>query len=153
MERDVHEELVWIRRAQRGDDQAFTQLVERYQRPVYNLCYRMLGEANVADDAAQETFVRAYQNLQRFDVQRPFDTWLLSIAAHYCIDLLRRRRFSIFSMDDDQEGDGPLIWVPDHSALHPEQEAIRHEEQDLLRRLINTLEATDRAAIILRCFG
>ena len=58
-------EQAWVARAQGGDSEAFTMLVEAYQKPVFNLCYRMLGEAESAEDAAQETFLRAYQHLDR----------------------------------------------------------------------------------------
>ena len=90
----------WIDKACQGDDEAFTKLVETYQNPVYNMCYRMLGEAGAAEDAAQETFWRAYQNLKRYDPQRSFITWILSIAAHYCIDQQRKRRLSLFELDE-----------------------------------------------------
>ena len=66
-----------LKLAQKGNQEAFTQLVETYQNPVYNLCYRMLGNSQVAEDAAQETFWRAYKNLDRYDDERPFPTWLL----------------------------------------------------------------------------
>src|SRR5258708_24687982 len=101
--------MVWVIQAQHGSDEAFTRLVEAYQVHVYNLCYRMLGEPEAAEDAAQETFLRAYQHLHRYDQTRPFGTWLLSIAAHYCIDRLRRRRFSMVSMDADDKEDGPEL--------------------------------------------
>ena len=86
----MNDELAWVIQAQQGNDEAFTRLVEEYQTHVYNLCYRMLGEPEAAEDAAQETFLRAYQNLRRYDQTRSFATWLLSIGAHYCIDRLRR---------------------------------------------------------------
>ena len=92
----MNEEQTWVAQAQQGDDEAFTKLVETYQTPVFNLCYRMLGEPELAEDAAQETFLRAYQHLHRYDQKRPFPTWLLSIAAHYCIDRLRRRKLFAF---------------------------------------------------------
>ncbi len=150
MERPVSDEALWIRQAQHGDDRAFGHLVERYQKPVYNLCYRMLGEADAADDAAQETFLRAYQHLQRFDSQRSFSTWLLSIAAHYCIDCLRRQRLPMFSIDESPEEDSFPRELADPHDLNPEQEAERRQEQELLRRLIQALDPTDRAAIVLR---
>ena len=99
----MNEEMAWVAQAQQGSDEAFTRLVEQYQTHVYNLCYRMLGEAEAAEDASQETFLRAYQHLHRYDRKRPFGTWLLSIAAHYCIDRLRRRKFSMTSVDQDEE--------------------------------------------------
>lgn len=145
----MNEEQAWVFQAQRGDDQAFTQLVETYQKPVYNLCYRMLGEPEAAEDAAQETFLRAYQHIGRYDAQRPFATWLLSIAAHYCIDRLRRRRFSTFSIDEEDD-DSPAFEIPDADAPNPERESVRREEKEKLHSILNSLDATDRAAIVMR---
>ena len=96
----MQDELVCIRRAKAGDHQAFAQLVAQYQRQVYNLCYRMLGSASDAEEAAQETFLRAFSRLKTFDEKRKFSTWLLSIGSHYCIDCLRRRRFTWLDIDD-----------------------------------------------------
>ncbi len=141
------DESAWILQAQQGDDEAFTLLVEAYQRPVYNLCYRMLGEPEAAEDAAQDTFLKAYQNLTRYDPNRSFATWLLSIAAHHCIDKMRRKRFISFSIDEDEEGQTEL---PDRSAPDPENEAIRTQERERLQRLLGSLDPLDRAAIILR---
>ncbi|MEW5827518.1 MAG: sigma-70 family RNA polymerase sigma factor [Chloroflexota bacterium] len=145
----MNEEQVWILQAQRGDDDAFTKLVETYQRPVYNLCYRMLGEPEYAEDAAQETFLRAYRNIGRYDINRPFATWLLSIAAHYCIDRLRRRRLPTFSMDAETD-EGYEIEIPDVSAPNPEAEAARSEQREQIHQLVQSLDSTDRAAIVLR---
>ena len=61
------DEMAWVLQAQQGSDEAFTVLVETYQKPVYNLCYRMLGEPEAAEDAAQETFLRVFQHLNRYD--------------------------------------------------------------------------------------
>ncbi len=146
----MNEEQTWILQAQQGSDEAFTRLVEHYQTPVFNLCYRMLGEPELAEDAAQESFLRAYQNLSRYDRQRPFATWLLSIAAHHCIDRLRRRRFVIFSLDAEREDDERPTELPDMDAINPEQEAIRREEQEGIQAALRGLDATDRAAIVLR---
>ncbi len=146
----MNEEQTWILQAQQGNDEGFTRLVEHYQTPVFNLCYRMLGEPEAAEDAAQESFLRTYQNLSRYDRQRPFATWLLSIAAHHCIDRLRRRRFVIFSLDAEREEDDRPTELPDRNAADPEQEAIRREEQEGIQAALRGLDATDRAAIVLR---
>ena len=63
--------MTWVVQAQHGSDEAFTKLVEAYQTHVYNLCYRMLGDAKSAEDTAQETFLRAYQHLHRYNSKRP----------------------------------------------------------------------------------
>ena len=115
----------------------------------YNLCYRMLGEPESAEDAAQETFLRAYQNLHRYDASRSFGTWILSIAAHYCIDRLRRRRFSTFSIDEEDD-DSPAFEISDANAPNPERESVRREDKEKLHAVLNSLDATDRAAIVMR---
>jgi RNA polymerase sigma-70 factor (ECF subfamily) len=136
-------ESIWLARAQQGDVEAFSRLVETYQRPVYNLCYRMLNNAGDAEDAAQETFLRAYKSLKVYDSSRPFATWLLSIAAHYCIDQARKRRMTIVSMDDL-----PYQELPDNN-IGPESTMSRKEEQKRIRDLLSTLTDTDRAAVIM----
>jgi len=145
----VSDELTWVIQAQQGSDEAFTRLVEEHQTHVYNLCYRMLGEPEAAEDAAQETFLRAYQNLQRYDRNRPFATWLLSIAAHYCIDRLRRRKLSMFSLDEEND-DGATFEIADPASPNPEAESVKREERDRLHILLKDLDETDRAAIIMR---
>lgn len=143
------DENAWVLQAQQGNDDAFTQLVETYQKPVYNLCYRMLGEPDTAEDAAQETFLRAYQNLHRYDSSRAFGTWILSIAAHYCIDRLRKKKFSVFSMDAEDE-DGTPFEVADPASPDPEAESVKKEDRARLHLLLKDLEPTDRAAVIMR---
>lgn len=136
-------ESEWLLQAQSGDAQAFTLIVETYQRPVFNLCYRMLGNAQDAEDAAQETFMRAYQALKRYDNSRAFSTWLLSIAAHYCVDQIRKRRVQIISVDE--------LPVPDLPEPSPgmESDLGRKEEQQKIRAVLDILDSTDRAAVVM----
>jgi RNA polymerase sigma-70 factor (ECF subfamily) len=132
-----------LNQVHQGNQEAFTHLVETYQRPVYNLCYRMLGDPDEAEDASQETFLRVYKNIQHFDAKRPFTTWLLSIAAHYCIDELRKRHMVILSMDAT-----PYLDPPDRL---PGPEASYHlmEDQKRVQALLKTLNPHDRAAVIM----
>ncbi|HKJ37835.1 MAG TPA: sigma-70 family RNA polymerase sigma factor [Anaerolineales bacterium] len=143
------DEKAWVLQAQQGSDEAFTQIVETYQKPIYNLCYRMLGESTAAEDAAQETFLRVYQNLHRYDLSRAFGTWILSIAAHYCIDLLRKKKFKMFSMDAEND-DGMTFELPDASAPDPEAESVKRELHARLHLLLKDLDETDRAAVVMR---
>ncbi len=137
-------EQAWLQQAQQGDDLAFSYLVEAYQRPVYNLCYRMMGNANDAEDAAQETFIRAYKALERYDPSRKFSTWLLSIASNYCIDQHRRRKLPTFSVD---ALDSPII--PDEG-LSVEAQMLQDERQVQVTALLETLPPKDKAAIVMR---
>jgi RNA polymerase sigma-70 factor (ECF subfamily) len=120
--------------------------VETYQKPVYNFCYRMLNEPEAAEDAAQETFLRAYQHLPGYNPQRPFATWLLSIAAHHCIDQLRRRRFVSFSIDTNETQETCL---PDRTVPDPEEETFRRLECEHLHSLLQALEPIQRSILVL----
>jgi RNA polymerase sigma-70 factor (ECF subfamily) len=140
-----NDEKLWISRARQGDDEAFGQLVKAYERPVFNVCYRMLGEPAEAEDAAQETFIRAYTRIDSYDPDRKFSSWLLAIASHHCIDRLRRRRFGLVSWDDLP----PWRWLPD-SDPQPEEVALRHEAQRQVEELLNKLPPDYKAAVILR---
>jgi RNA polymerase sigma-70 factor (ECF subfamily) len=137
-------EAILVAKAQRGDDEAFAVLVELYQRPVYNLCYRMLGNANDAEDAAQESFIRAYKSIKRFDLQRKFSSWLLTIASNYCIDQHRRRKLPSFSIE--------ALPVPDIEDEKPgiETGMVMGEHQDQIREMLGELKEADRAAVVLR---
>jgi RNA polymerase sigma-70 factor (ECF subfamily) len=133
-----------LQKARQKDDGAFAELVEKYQSPVYNLCFRMLGSEVEAEDAAQETFWRAYQALNRYDPNRSFITWLLSIAAHLCIDQQRKRKVPIVEMDEYEDFD-----IADHSP-QPESVLIRNQEEERIAAGLARLGELDRAAIILR---
>jgi len=140
----INHEMEMLIRAQNGDEEAFTSLVLQYQNPVYNLCYRMLGNAQEAEDAAQETFWRAFQAIRRYDRNRSFATWLLSIAAHYCIDQQRKKRITTMEIEDWMEE-----VIPDHTP-EPEKQVRENEERQSIQLLLSSLNPQDRAAVILR---
>ncbi len=140
--RDGQKERGWVREAVAGDEEAFARLVERYQAAVYNLAYRMLGNARDAEDAAQESFLRAYSRLQSYDPARNFSSWLLAIAAHHCIDRLRRRRWTI-SLEDIPLG------RKFSTGRDPEREVERKEEREEIRRLLECLPPDYRLVVIL----
>jgi RNA polymerase sigma-70 factor, ECF subfamily len=84
-----------VRRFQAGDRHAFVELMERHERRVYNLAYRMLGRAEDARDATQDAFLSCYRNLERFRGDSAFGTWLYRIAANACYDALRKRPLAV----------------------------------------------------------
>ncbi|MDE2079465.1 MAG: sigma-70 family RNA polymerase sigma factor [Patescibacteria group bacterium] len=90
-----------------GDEHAFALLVDRYLPPVYSFAYRMLGNAEEAEDVAQETFLKAWKNLRRFKRGMNLKTWLFSIARNTAIDGLRKKRPALFSefKTEDEETD------------------------------------------------
>lgn len=135
----------WVEAARRGDKQAFSQLVQAYQRPVFNLTYRMLGNSEEAEDAAQETFLRAYARLGQYDPQMKFSTWVFSIANHHCIDRLRKRRATHISIDDN-----PVLENLQEDTPQPEHQALEQEQSIELQGLINLLEPEYRTPLVLR---
>jgi RNA polymerase sigma-70 factor, ECF subfamily len=137
------DEGVLIARARDGDQDAFREIVERYQAAVYNLAYRMLGNADEAEDAAQEIFVRVYRQLARYDPERKFSTWILAIATNYCIDQLRRRRMQLVPLENI------IPWARSRET-GPEGEAIDREARDELQELIRQLPEKYRAPLVLR---
>ncbi|MEJ2210446.1 MAG: sigma-70 family RNA polymerase sigma factor [Anaerolineae bacterium] len=142
----MDQERAWIEQALQGDRKAFGNLVRAYERPVYNLTYRMLGDSAEAEDAAQETFVRAYTKLATYQPGRKFVNWLLSIASHHCIDRLRRRgRAPQLSLD----GPSPPEWITSN-APQPDQVVSKKEEREQVRQLLETLPPDYRAAVVLR---
>jgi RNA polymerase sigma-70 factor (ECF subfamily) len=95
--------------ARQGDQQAFGELVARYRGKVVNLVYYMCGDPELAQDAAQETFLRAWQNIHRYDTQRPLQNWLFRIATNTAIDFLRQVKPTA-KLDEnfyDQRADSP----------------------------------------------
>jgi len=138
-------EALWIREAIQGDDDAFGFLVDQYQRPVYSLCYRMLGNSKDAEDAAQESFIRAYYNLKKYDPNRSFATWLLSISSHYCIDQYRKRQLPTVSVEAL-----PAEIIPDRNIPNPETELSQSERERQVQNLMMELKPVDRVAMVMR---
>jgi len=136
------EEEAIVTRVLSGEVEAFAELIDRYKVAVYNLCARMLGDPTEAEDAAQEVFVRAYTQLKSYTPGRKFSTWILSIASHYCIDLLRRRKPSV-------DLDTIAFWKQSDQP-EPEERALTGEVRDEVRELLNKLPDKYRGVTILR---
>lgn len=142
---DLTEDTGLVRRALKGDQEAFATIVEKYKDPVFNVAYRMLGNPTEAEDVAQETFVRAYTQLRTYQEGRRFSTWLLSIASHLSIDQLRRRRFLALPLEN-----APFLeWIADLGA-GPEQAALQLEASDEMQKVLSALPPKYRTVLVLR---
>jgi len=138
-----------VQRTLCGDWSAYDQLVKRYQRQIYNFAYRMMGNAEDAQDISQETFLRAFQSLHSFRKDASFLTWLFKIASNLCIDLLRSRKSKgTLSLDSElEDGREPAA---EARTSDPECVAMRNATQEVVQHAINTLPARYRAVVILR---
>ncbi len=139
------QEQDWLDRARAGEQAAFGLLIETYQRPVFALTYRMLGDATEAEDAAQETFLRAYSRLEQYDPKRKFSTWLFSIANYHCIDRLRKRRVQFVGLDES-----PVVFTLQSDSAGPEQETLAAEQAEEMQALVSQLEPDYRTPLVLR---
>jgi len=139
------QEQHWLELARTGDQQAFCRLVEAYQRPVMSLTYRMLGDLEEAEDAAQETFLRAWSRLHQYNPDHKFSTWVFSIANHHCIDRLRKRRVKVVRLDDT-----PLAYSIQDERARPEDSLLNAESAEEMQALVELLPPDYRTPLILR---
>jgi len=137
-------QLVAVSRA--GDIEGFQELVFRYQRRLYGLCYRLLGNHHDAEDACQDAFLKAYRSLHRYDPDRPLDRWLLTITANCCVSMLRRRRKHGGVSDRDAVG-GPR--GDDGSAASAADEAQAQELARAVGRAVDGLPDRYRLPFVL----
>jgi RNA polymerase sigma-70 factor (ECF subfamily) len=144
------EERRLIDAAQRGEVESFNALVRLYEGRVYNLCYRMLGDADSAADAAQDAFLSAFRNLRSFR-GGSFRSWLLRIATNTCYDVLRarkRRPTTSLDIDSDAEDDGSPLQIAD-TAEAPDDFALRRELAAAIQRGLADLPEEQRLILVL----
>lgn len=125
--------------------------MERFQRPVFTLIARMVGDAMTAEDLAQETFLKAFRRLSTYDRERKFSSWLFKIAHNTAIDHLRRRRLTTVSLEAGEELDAdydPALVDPE--AETPEEAAQRSDLARHLERALASLRPEYREILVLR---
>jgi RNA polymerase sigma-70 factor (ECF subfamily) len=133
-------ELELITQAQQGDRRAFGELVRRHRERVVNVVYRMCGDANLAEDAAQEAFIRAWRHLPNYRPRSPFRNWVYRIATNVALDMLRRERetvdIDVVSLATSDEG--------------PEATVEGKERGEQVRQAVLALPPASRAVLVLR---
>ncbi len=138
-----------VERVKRGDTPAFEQIMTLTERGVMRTAWRMLGTREDARDASQETFLRAYKYLHRFDSRQDFSAWLYRITINVCLDIRRKqeRRNERFASLDDADALEDM-----HHGHNEEEAAIRRQHEAILLQALETLTTKERAAIVLRDF-
>lgn len=140
-----------IKQVLKGDQNAFTDIVNLYQHKLYQICYRMLSNNHEAEDIAQEAFVRAYINLHSFDQNRKFSTWLYRIATNLCIDRIRKKKPDYF-LDAEIAGTEGLDMYSQLSSDDklPDDVVEQMELQDRIQYEISKLPDKYRSVIVLK---
>lgn len=141
--------------AAKGSETAYRELLGRYQRPVFSLVYRMVRDREKAEDLAQETFVKVFNNIERYDPRYKFSSWIFKIASNLTIDAIRRREPDTVSLDGSRyastsdEIEGSRIHVEDRGET-PEEYVEAQELGSQIERAIAGLRIEYRTAIVLR---
>ena len=141
-----------MKRLAEGDSSALEELIERHKRKVLNVAYRYTGDAVMAEDLAQEAFIRVYQACRRYKPTAKFSTWLYRIVTNLCLSSLRKRQVrKAFSLDtslETEEGD----FQTNRSGVQedaPGERLDREEMADVVRRAVENLPENQRIAVIL----
>jgi RNA polymerase sigma-70 factor, ECF subfamily len=134
-----------LERHRRGDPNAFASLVARYEKPIYNAAFRVLGRAQDASDVAQEVFLRIFERLDDYDPRHKFFSWIYRIAVNESLNLQRRHRHED-ELDDDVD-------VAGEESAGPERQASAAELSRDLRRAMMSLPTNDRLVLTLRHFS
>ena len=140
-----------IKQVLKGDQNAYADIVNLYQHKLYQICYRMLGNKQEAEDIAQEAFVRAYINLHSYDQKRKFSTWLYRIATNLCIDRIRKKKPDYY-LDAEVAGTDGLDMYSQIAADEklPEDVVTQMELQERIQYEISQLPDKYRSVIVLK---
>lgn len=140
-----------IKKAKTGDQQAFGELIDLYQHKVYQICLRMIGNREEAEDLAQETFLRAYLNIDSYDIEKKFSSWLYRIATNVTIDRLRKKKPDYYLDAEISGTEGMTLY--NHLAVDeklPEDQLLTLEMQEVVQKEIIQLSPKYRSAIVLK---
>ena len=141
-------ELMVAQRVETREDLSFDEIFESYHERIYNCIYRLVGNPEEAHDLTQETFLRVYKHLHKFDPAQEFAPWLYRIAVNVCHDLARKRsRGNPASLEAEMEAGN---FAEPASPHNTERSAMHAQERKIIARALATLSEKERAAIILR---
>jgi len=141
-----------VEQARGGEPEAFGELVRRWERKIFSLSYGMLGSAEDARDATQETFLAAYRNLQGFRGESKVSSWLHRIAVNQCISRQRRVRVRPETgLEDETEAAGErFLSTPEHAS--PAHRAEKKQRREAVRKAVSTLPPELREVVVLKEF-
>lgn len=145
-------EVEWVRRTQRGDGDAYAFLVERYQRRLFSLVYRMVGRREEVEELVQEIFVKAFLAARSYNFESAFGTWLMRIGINHCYDHLRRRRASrlTYFSEISEESEQALEAGTESQATGGERLEADLESRELAQKLLERAPPQDRVILTLK---
>ena len=141
---DKTEDLYYIEAVKKGNVQAFSFLVEKYQKLVYTLALKLLKKPEDAEELAQDTFIKAYQKLDTYEGKSKFSTWLYSITYNACISELRKRRIDFKSLEDQRISEQDELRMYDYYS-----EAKKEDQEKYLKLALEKLPEDDQVLVTL----
>jgi len=147
------EDLKLVEAALIGEEKAFRKLMNKYRKSVYFMVLKMIRDASDAEDVTQESFTKAFANLEKFDQKYAFSTWLFRIATNICIDFIRKKKLdtqSIHSQGNDE--DSYEIQLKDSSVLDPDATLMKSQRSEYVHIAVNKLAEKFRILIELRYY-
>ncbi len=144
-------EIEWIRRTQKGDGDAYALLVDRYQRRVFSLVYRILHRREEVEEVSQEIFIKAFLAIGNYHFDAAFGTWLMRIAINHCYDQLRRRRSSrvTYFSEMSEEGEQAVVQGTESQEGGGQVQADI-ESRELAGKLLERASPEDRVILTLK---
>ena len=141
-----------VERARSGDNEAFRLLVEQYSRAIFRLAYRMTGNEEDAEDVVQETFLKAYRQIDRYEARASFSTWLHCIASNCALDLMRKRKTRERSRLRSPDPDRDVLGSIPTPTPGPDRELYSSQISASIHTALDELSGQERTAFILRHF-
>jgi RNA polymerase sigma-70 factor (ECF subfamily) len=133
-----------------GSEEAFSELLGFYLKPVFNFVFRMAGNAKDAEDITQEVFIKLWKNLKKYEPGKNFKAWLFSIARNTAIDWLRKRKNISFSEFEDEEGENQLFNLVPDAGPWPDELAVKAENSKIMDEMVGKLPVIYKEVIVLR---
>jgi len=133
-----------------GDEKALEILISQYLKPIYGFVYRYVANRSDAEDITQETFVRMWRNLKKFDRQKNFKTWIFTIAKNAAIDFFRKKKAIPFSEFNNEKGENVILDTLEDPAFLPDEILERKDTSNLITSAVEKLSSSNQLLISLR---
>lgn len=148
----AQKDFILVQRANKGDQKAYTELLDRYRDAIYFMLLKMVNNASDAEDLTIEAFGKAFKNIGQYAPNYAFSTWLFKIATNNCIDFIRKKKANTISLDqnDDDSDKAPTDIMA--SVLDPEESMIKEQKLKIMRSIVSKLKPRYRKLIELRYF-
>ncbi len=148
----AQKDYILVQKATKGDQMAYSELMERYRDAIYFMLLKMVNNSSDAEDLTIEAFGKAFKNLEQYAPNYAFSTWLFKIATNNCIDFIRKKKANTVSLDQtDEESDRAPTDIM-ASILDPEESMIKDQKLKIMRNIVSKLKPRYRKLIELRYF-